>query len=248
MVMQNWINWTVNWGDPIDISVEIGNPNRWMRAWYQEAPKISPVVMGDFVGSVESGAGVNFNNVFFNPHAHGTHTETYGHITKGFHPISALRIPIVLKTYLIQIKPAIKGDDLVILPEHFEKLRAFGPGSMEALVIQTDLEQNNINKDFSDSNPPYLDATCIELMDILGVQHLLIDLPSVDREQDEGKLAFHHAFWKVPSNPQKNKTITEMVSVPKNVQEGWYAMNLQVASFHNDAAPSRPVLYKMESI
>jgi kynurenine formamidase len=155
---------------------------------------------------------------------------------------------MVLKSYLIQISPAQEGNDLVIRPEHFEKLRKFGPKSIEALIIQTDRTQTNLNKDFSESNPPYIDAASIELIDYLGVQHLLIDLPSVDREKDEGKLAFHHAFWKIPSNPQKNKTITEMISVPRDVHEGWYALNLQVASFYNDAAPSRPIMYKMESV
>jgi hypothetical protein len=30
-----------------------------------------------------------------------------------------------------------------------------------------------------------------------GIQHLLIDLPSVDKEKDEGKLLAHKAFWNV---------------------------------------------------
>jgi kynurenine formamidase len=30
-----------------------------------------------------------------------------------------------------------------------------------------------------------------------GIKHLLIDLPSVDKEKDEGKLLAHKAFWNV---------------------------------------------------
>ena len=41
--------------------------------------------MGDWVASVQEGASVNFNNIAFNPHAHGTHTECVGHITKAFY-------------------------------------------------------------------------------------------------------------------------------------------------------------------
>ena len=31
----------------------------------------------------------------------------------------------------------------------------------------------------------------------LGINHLLVDLPSIDRIYDEGKLANHRIFWNV---------------------------------------------------
>ena len=101
------------------------------------------------------------------------------------------------------------------------------------------------HKNYSNSNPPYLSVETIEHFNELGVQHLLIDLPSVDREMDGGKLAFHHAFWQVPISPQYHKTITEFIYVDENVPDGSYLLNLQVAAFENDAAPSRPVIYKI---
>lgn len=76
-----------------------------------------------------------------------------------------------------------------------------------------------------------------------NIAHLLIDLPSVDREKDDGKLAFHHGFWQVPDNPQFHKTITEFIFIPDIVVDGLYLLNLQVAPFQNDAAPSRPVIF-----
>jgi hypothetical protein len=39
-------------------------------------------------------------------------------------------------------------------------------------------------------------------------------------------------------------TITEMIYVPDNV-DGSYLLNLQIASFENDASPSKPVLYSV---
>ena len=80
-----------------------------------------------------------------------------------------------------------------------------------------------------------------------GVQHLLIDLPSIDREEDEGKLLAHHAFWNYPSQPRKEATISEMIYVDDSIPDGLYLLNLQVAAFRNDAAPSRPVLYQLMS-
>ena len=43
-----------------------------------------------------------------------------------------------------------------------------------------------------------------------------------------------------------NYTITEMIYVNDDVIDGSYILNLQFASFENDASPSKPVLYKIE--
>jgi len=74
----------------------------------------------------------------------------------------------------------------------------------------------------------------------------LVDLPSVDREQDSGALAFHHAFWEVPKATNMKRTITEFIYVPNNILDGLFILELQMSSFRNDACPSRPVLYSIE--
>jgi len=85
----------------------------------------------------------------------------------------------------------------------------------------------------------------------IGIKHLLIDLPSVDREEDEGKLLAHKAFWNVKDVQNLNTdartdcTITEMIFVKDEIQDGSYLLNLQIASFENDASPSKPILYKV---
>jgi hypothetical protein len=79
-----------------------------------------------------------------------------------------------------------------------------------------------------------------------GIDHLLLDLPSVDREVDGGALAAHRAFWNYPENPRMKATITELIYVPSKVQDGQYFLNLQVAPIENDASPSRPVLYRKD--
>jgi hypothetical protein len=80
----------------------------------------------------------------------------------------------------------------------------------------------------------------------LGVKHLLIDLPSVDREKDEGELKAHKAFWDVDGTIRMDATITEMIYVPHRIEDGRYLLNLQIAPLENDATPSKPVLYKIE--
>jgi hypothetical protein len=58
------------------------------------------------------------------------------------------------------------------------------------------------------------------LVSELGIKQLLIDLPSMDREDDGGKLLAHRAFWNYPSAPRINSTITELIYVPPTVA-GW---------------------------
>ena len=58
------------------------------RAWYIDAPKFTPVILGDWKGSVELGGNMNFFSIDFNPHAHCTHTETVGHISETRHSIN----------------------------------------------------------------------------------------------------------------------------------------------------------------
>jgi hypothetical protein len=81
-----------------------------------------------------------------------------------------------------------------------------------------------------------------------GIKHLLIDLPSVDPEEDGGRLSAHHAFWNYPQQPRLDATITEMVYVPSTIADGLYVLNLQIAPLETDASPSKPVLYSITTI
>ena len=73
----------------------------------------------------------------------------------------------------------------------------------------------------------------------------MLDVPSVDREDDGGKLLAHHAFWRYPQQVRKDCTITELIFVPDNIADGTYLLNIQIAIFENDASPSKPVIYKL---
>jgi len=85
----------------------------------------------------------------------------------------------------------------------------------------------------------------IQLLVKKGIKHLLVDLPSVDREEDGGELKAHKAFWNFNDKVRKDATITELIYVPNKVKDGTYLLNLQIAPFENDATPSKPILYKI---
>lgn len=231
---------------PIDLSIGLRNSNQNVRAWYVDPPRFEPVRANGFLGSVEEGGDVNFRDIFFNPHSHGTHTECCGHITREVYSINRNLKKYFFKATLLTITPdKIENGDFVIFDHHFNRLDH--EGFTEALIIRTlPNGREKISKNYSNSNPPYLDLSVVNVINKHNIEHILIDLPSVDRESDGGQLAFHHAFWNVPSKPNLNKTITELIYVDEFIEDGKYILELQVAPFENDASPSRPVIYALE--
>lgn len=249
----------VDLSKPIDISLPLSNTENNPIAWYIEKPQIEPVRFGSWVGSVKDGATTNFNNIFFNPHGHGTHTECLGHITKEFFSINQALKTFFFTAQLISIQPEKIGEDFVITKNQLEKalnVQTLHRNVMpEAIIIRTSPNlQEKKSKNYSHTNPPYLHEDAAIFIRESRIQHLLIDLPSVDKEKDEGKLLAHKAFWNVKDvnnlneDVRKNATITELIFVDDDVKDGTYLLNLQIASFENDASPSKPVLFKIVDI
>lgn len=235
---------------PIDISIPLSNTDENPIAWYIEKPEIEPVKFGDWIGKVSEGSSTNFNNIFFNPHGHGTHTECLGHITRDFYSINQCLKQFFFSAELISITPEDINSDLVITKNQIE--RALNVKNPEAIIIRTlPNSESKKHKNYSKTNPPYLSEEAAIYIREIGIKHLLIDLPSVDREEDEGKLLAHKAFWNVKDvnnlndDALLNCTITEMIFVEDTIQDGSYILNLQIASFENDASPSKPILYKI---
>jgi kynurenine formamidase len=245
---------------PIDISIPLSNTDKNPIAWYIEKPEIEPVKFGDWIGKVSEGSSTNFNNIFFNPHGHGTHTECLGHITREFYSINQCLKQFFFTAELISIEPENINGDLVITKEQIERHFVISTqekshtqiDNPEAIIIRTlPNSESKKHKNYSKTNPPYLSEEAAIYIREIGIQHLLIDLPSVDREEDEGKLLAHKAFWNVKDvnnlneDARLNCTITEMIFVENEIQDGSYILNLQIASFENDASPSKPILYKI---
>lgn len=249
-ISHNGQTFEIDLSKPIDISIPLTNTDANPIAWYIEKPEIEPVKFGDWIGKVSEGSSTNFNNIYFNPHGHGTHTECLGHITKDFYSINQCLKKFFFTAELISISPEEIGEDRIITKSQIEL--ALNGKSPEAIVIRTlpNLESKK-HQNYSKTNPPYLAEEAATYIREIGIQHLLIDLPSVDREEDEGKLLAHKAFWNVKNVAELNPdarltcTITEMIFVENEIQDGSYILNLQIASFENDASPSKPILYKI---
>lgn len=244
-------NFKIDLSEPIDISIPLTNTDENPIAWYIEKPVIEPVVFGDWIGKVSEGkSSTNFNNIFFNPHGHGTHTECLGHITNDFYSINQTLKQFFFFAKLITLEPEKIGDDFVITKEQIST--SLNDAKPEAIIIRTlPNQKDKKSRKYSNTNPPYLSEEAAIFIRESEIQHLLIDLPSVDKEHDEGKLLAHKAFWNVKdtvnlnSDARINATITEMIYVEDEIEDGEYILNLQIASFENDASPSKPILYKI---
>ncbi len=236
---------TVDLSKPIDISIPIRN-NEGVNAWYVDHSKIEPQQLGDWVGSTEKGAAVNFNQIQFNPHSHGTHTESIGHILSNAPSINKVLNQYFFRASLITITPIQEGEDFKITKEVLKKALV-DTVIHEALIIR--LTPNTENKkavDYSNTNWPYFTKEAIQFLVDHNVIHLLVDTPSIDKEKDGGKLEAHHTFWQTDRKRRIEATITELVFIADAVEDGGYLLNLQVAAFENNAAPSRPILFKFD--
>jgi kynurenine formamidase len=242
---------------PIDLSISIHTGDDAVLAWYCEPIRLEPVMTDRFIGEVKQGGAVNFKNLFMNPHGNGTHTECVGHISheeysinqclKEFHFISV----VVTVEPQTEMNPDEKQDRIIskdLLENAVSKLGGL-LADVNALVVRSSPNPSSkCSFNYSNTNPTYFSKEAIEYVNELGVDHLIVDLPSIDREEDGGELIGHHVFWDYPNNPQTQKTITELVYVPEAVQDGKYFMNIQITSLENDASPSKIVLFEIENM
>ncbi len=121
-----------------------------------------------------------------------------------------------------------------------------------ALIVRTlPNDDSKKTRDYTEDPPPFFSLEAISYIAKSGFEHLLVDTPSIDRMFDEGKLSAHRIFWNVPQGSfeagkesRAGSTITEMIYVPDEVKDGTYLLNLQIAPFAADAAPSRPLIFE----
>lgn len=236
----------IDLSSPIGIHLEIKNAQS-LGAWYVGPPSIGPHKTTDFIGSISEGAAVNFNDIAFNPHAHGTHTECLGHIVAGDYTIMQIMSQFIFEALVISVAPKHLDGDLIIDRDLISGAIT-GTTVPQVLVIRTlPNEDSKKLKNYSHTNPAYLSEAAAIFIRELGVQHLVVDLPSVDKEEDGGALLAHKAFWDVGGALRTHATITEFVYVPSEIKDGPYALQFGLAPFANDASPSSVFLYLFEN-
>lgn len=239
-----------------DISVPVRFDGRSLAEFGAPPASREAYVTEGFTGDVKKGGSCNCELLTFSPHLHGTHTECVGHIADTSHAVHVLCSDTLIPATLVTILP-VEGahesydpplrptDALITRSALAMALLGRDKAFFEAVIIRTGKHGKE---------PPFFSMDAISYLNDMGVQHLLADIPSIDRLDDEGKLSNHHLFWGVPQGTHKlrgqpsPKTVTELIRVPGLLADGTYLLNLQVAAFMSDATPSRPVLYEITPV
>ncbi len=260
-------NYTFNSNNFYDISIPLQFNGEQPNIYGVEEAESRAYEKDGFIGDTRRGGGCNFEKISMITHCNGTHTECIGHLTHKRFSIQQQLIDSLIPVSLISIcpekasdhpdkyEPAKEEEDWFISKQSLEEaLVNHIAGFNKALIIRTiPNEYSKTKRRYMEMEPPYFSLEAMEFLVGLGVDHLLVDLPSVDRTFDEGKLNAHHIFWNVmagdheaSSKAHLYKTITEMIFVPDKIADGNYMLNLQIAPFVADAAPSRPLIYPLE--
>jgi kynurenine formamidase len=219
---------------------------------------------GTFVGDVRRGGSCNFETMTLTPHCNGTHTECIGHITRERVHIAETDFKRISTALLISIAPIVADDhahhynntleagDLLITRELLEaEVSKCDVRGFESLIIRTIPNTEDKLSDHYDDIPAYFSLDAMEYILELGISNLLVDMPSIDRLYDDGLMTNHRAFWQVGSDREVNnttahKTVTEFIYAANSVADGYYLLEIQIPPFLSDAAPSTPLLYKLE--
>lgn len=212
---------------------------------YGVPPATSVPFSGEgFILDTRQGGSCNCNTITFTPHCHGTHTECIGHITKLRCSVDLLD-PFLAAT-LITVTPVgreITADAIEIVK--------YDAKFLEALIVRTlPNDDSKKKRRWENDTTPYFTPDAMKAIRNLGVEHLLVDLPSIDPIDDGGKLAAHRIFWDLPKNAPEVReqlslnTITEMIYVNDDLEDGRYFLTIEMPSLGTDAVPSRPILHR----
>ncbi len=236
----------------LPLNFEAANP----QCFYIEQPTFAPLRVGSYVGSVAEGGSCNCEVLTLTPHGQGTHTECVGHLTSERRFIRDSLTKSHFSADVISVTPEILHDDIpgstskkgdrIITKNVLEQV--LWSEASEAIVIRT-LPNDDSKRDaiYSGNNPTYFSPGATEYLREKGYSHLLCDTPSVDREEDAGLLLAHRAWWNYPYAPRMHATITELIFVPAEVEDGRYLLEICVAPLASDASPSSIFLYAIES-
>ena len=270
----------VDLSSPVSIGLELDFQTPQPQHFDAPPATSQPYAVPGFSGSVATGASCNCEVITLIPHCNGTHTECAGHLTRepldahrvvpaGFVPALLISVkPVAAKTSGETSDPPPREDDLLVTRSAIEcqwpRESLFEPQALvirtatapsvtppvERAAAQSSVASNAQPTTAAPRPPPYLSREAASVIVERGIQHLVIDLPSIDREHDGGRLTAHHLFFGLPPGvssllevTRPRATVTELASIPSGLADGLYLLELQVPAWRGDAVPSRPLLY-----
>jgi kynurenine formamidase len=249
---------------PVSLAIALDFANGQPRHFGAPPATSQPFAVPGFEGSVARGASCNCQTLTLIPHCNGTHTECVGHLTRD--PLDAHRVaPLgLIPAILVSVTPVTRAEDettepaphpgdLLITRRALERAWTDIQPSFaaRALVLRTlPNSPDKRHQDYTNQTPPYLTLEAAQLLVERDIEHLVVDMPSIDRAHDEGRLTAHRIFFGLPPGDTElaharrpNATVTELAYIPDTLKDGPYMLEIQVPALGGDAVPSRPLLY-----
>lgn len=262
--------WQADLSSSLDLAIALRFPGPQPRFFATDPARAEPLHVAGFTGRVASGASCNCGVYSVAPHCHGTHTESVDHLTDNGDGLARLTpVPPAL-ALLASVEPVPLGDserdpgtrqqpgDPVITRALLAESAARWSGDpWTALVLRTlPNDSGKLHRSYDGPCPaPYFTGDAMAWIVERGVTSLVVDLPSLDRADDGGRLAAHHQYWGLPQEARNARQaargralVTELAYVPEHAADGLYLLSLHVPAFATDAAPSRPVLYPLREL
>ena len=249
----------------ISLAIPIDATDPRVLAFGVEPPSAQPLSGPGFVGETRRGGSCNVTAHRLVPHCHGTHTECVGHLVDEPLSVNDVLRECLIPATLVSVRPETAPDGDRQITDGV--LRAAlghdgGLGSVRndfhrAVIVRTLPNGTDKLRARYDGAVPlaYLTAAAGVLLAELGCEHLVVDLPSLDRMVDGGRLAAHRAFFglaqgsrRLADATRRHCTATELAFVPDEVADGRYLLDLQLAPLASDAAPSRPMLLPLDEL
>ena len=253
-------------GQPVVIPID---PHGEQAAFFIDKPaRARPLRSGDYVGDIHQGGSCNAEVIELAPHCHGTHTECIGHIHPQRHTVQQTIYTGPVLARLVSCTGTraaqsaenypvlLQADELMMTRRELQEIiQDFQPMGIEALLIRTRPNgPDKLSRDYS-SMPSYpvLSSEAMHWLSVQPLKHLLLDTPSLDRGDDQGRMANHHTWWGLDATVPENNTdatrrsVTEMIYVPDSIADGLYWLHIELSPLVSDATPSRPVLYPVET-
>lgn len=251
---------------PFDLSMELDFDAAQVRHFGAPRARSQPYSVPGFSGSVARGASCNCESITLIPHCNGTHTEGAGHLTVAPLHVHRLVPRDLLPALLLSTKPVPsrqtaessdprpQAEDRLVTRDALQAgWPTEPPFAPRAVVIRTlPNEPAKRARDYTDLTPPYLTREAAQYLVERGIEHLVVDLPSIDRAHDEGRLTAHRLFFGLPPGDsalthakRSHCTVTELAYIPDDAADGAYLLQLQVPAVNGDAVPSRPLLYRL---
>ena len=232
----------------VDLSIQNNFSGNAPTFYNASQPSNKPLISKNFIGDVKQGGSCNVPVVSLNIHCTGTHTECEGHVNNSNVSIVDICPVGLIPALLITVEPELTsrtdesyharwdGESVITKQSIKKKIHQ----SHSALIIRTiPNDKSKISRNYDKIRAPFFTHQAIDYIASEGVEHLLVDLPSVDKADDEGKLGNHKRFFKY------GKTISELLFINDSISDGFGFLQIQIPNWSLDAVPSRPIFYQV---